>query len=93
MSRPESVSSRIESCGSSTAIWNISLRFFSPPEKPSLTEREASLLSSSTTARFCRIILRKSVADMGGSLKYLRLALTAARMKLTIDTPGISTGY
>ena len=28
------------------------LRFFSPPEKPSLTEREASLLSSSTMARF-----------------------------------------
>jgi hypothetical protein len=25
--------------GSSTAIWNISLRFFSPPEKPSLTDR------------------------------------------------------
>jgi hypothetical protein len=37
MSRPESVSSRIASRGSSTAIWKISLRFFSPPEKPSLT--------------------------------------------------------
>ena len=37
MSRPESVSSRIASFGSSTAIWKISLRFFSPPEKPSLT--------------------------------------------------------
>jgi hypothetical protein len=34
MSRPESVSSRIASFGSSTAIWKISLRFFSPPEKP-----------------------------------------------------------
>ena len=39
MSRPESVSSRIASRGSSTAIWKISLRFFSPPEKPSFTER------------------------------------------------------
>ncbi len=39
MSRPESVSSRMASFGSSTAIWKISLRFFSPPEKPSLTER------------------------------------------------------
>ena len=39
MSRPESVSSRIASFGSSTAIWKISLRFFSPPEKPSLTAR------------------------------------------------------
>ena len=37
MSRPESVSSRMASVGSSTAIWKISLRFFSPPEKPSLT--------------------------------------------------------
>ena len=39
MSRPESVSSRMASFGSSTAIWKISLRFFSPPEKPSLTGR------------------------------------------------------
>ena len=37
MSRPESVSSRIASVGSRIAIWKISLRFFSPPEKPSLT--------------------------------------------------------
>ena len=39
MSRPESVSSRIASVGSSSAIWKISLRFFSPPENPSLTAR------------------------------------------------------
>ncbi len=40
MSSPESVSSRIASFGSSTAIWRISLRFFSPPEKPALTKRD-----------------------------------------------------
>ena len=34
MSSPESVSSRIASFGSSTAICRISLRFFSPPENP-----------------------------------------------------------
>ena len=39
MSSPESVSSRIASFGSSTAICRISLRFFSPPEKPAFTER------------------------------------------------------
>ena len=39
MSRPESVSSSSASVGSSTSICRISLRFFSPPEKPSLTER------------------------------------------------------
>lgn len=36
---------------------------------------------------------RGRLAPIGGSLKYLRLAFTAARMKFTIDTPGISTGY
>ena len=51
MSRPESVSSSIDSRGWSMAIWNISLRFFSPPENPSLTEREARRLSSSTISR------------------------------------------
>src|SRR5436190_2116869 len=45
MSRPESVSSRMASWGSSTAIWKISLRFFSPPENPSLTERPVKLWS------------------------------------------------
>ena len=43
ISRPESVSSRIASFGSSTAIWKISFRFFSPPEKPSLTGRFSKL--------------------------------------------------
>ena len=33
------------------------------------------------------------MAGIGSSPKYLRLALMAARMKLVIDTPGISTGY
>ena len=37
MSSPESVSSRIASVGSRTSICRISLRFFSPPENPSLT--------------------------------------------------------
>ena len=37
MSSPESVSSMSASEGLSIAIWRISLRFFSPPLKPSLT--------------------------------------------------------
>ena len=93
MSRPESVSSRMLSFGSSMAIWKISLRFFSPPEKPSFTERLASLLSSSTTARFSRISFKNSLALSGSSPRYLRFSLTAVRMKLTMLTPGISTGY
>ena len=45
MSRPESVSSIKANFGSSIAIWRISQRFFSPPEKPSLTEREVNFRS------------------------------------------------
>ena len=52
MSRPESVSSRIASFGSSSAIWKISLRFFSPPEKPSLTARLSIDLSMSSSFAF-----------------------------------------
>ena len=36
MSSPESVSSSTAMRGLSIAIWRISTRFFSPPEKPSL---------------------------------------------------------
>ena len=52
MSRPESVSSRMASLGSSTAIWKISLRFFSPPEKPVLTGRLSSVWSISMSFIF-----------------------------------------
>ena len=41
MSRPESVSSSTASRGCKTAICKISLRFFSPPEKPTLTARRS----------------------------------------------------
>ena len=45
MSRPESVSSMSANRGSSIAICRISQRFFSPPEKPSLTERDVNFRS------------------------------------------------
>ena len=54
MSRPESVSSRIASLGSRIAIWRISLRFFSPPEKPSFTLRSRKLGSISSIFIFSR---------------------------------------
>ena len=92
-SRPESVSSRIDSFGSSIAIWNISLRFFSPPLKPSFTERLASRLSNCTTFCRSRISFRNSPAFSSGSPWYLRFSLMAVFMKLVIETPGISTGY
>ena len=37
--------------------------------------------------------LRNCEAFSGSSPWYLRFSLTAAFMKLVIDTPGISTGY
>ena len=52
MSRPESVSSKMASLGSRIAIWRISLRFFSPPENPSLTDRLMKLRSISTSFIF-----------------------------------------
>ena len=93
ISRPESVSSRIASFGSSIAIWKISFFFFSPPEKPSLTDRLVSFESISTSSFFSLISLRKSEADKGSSPRCLRCSLTAVFMKLTMLTPGISIGY
>ena len=40
-SRPESVSSRMASFGSSMSICKISAFFFSPPEKPTFRSRSA----------------------------------------------------
>ena len=79
--------------GSNIAIWKISLRFFSPPEKPSFTERFASLESNSTIFDLSRTICMKSFAEIGSCPKYSRFSFNAVRKKLTFETPGISTGY
>ena len=60
MSRPESVSSRTPRVGSSTVIWRISLRFFSPPENPSFTGRFTRSTSKSSSFTRSRIRPRKS---------------------------------
>ena len=93
MSKPLSVSSRIANFGSSIAIWKISFFFFSPPEKPSFTEREINLESSSTMALFSRTSFRNSAGASGFSPRNLRCSFTAIFIKLAIVTPGISTGY
>src|SRR6266478_6156278 len=68
MSRPESVSSRIASRGSSTSICSTSLRFFSPPENPSFTPRDRRLSArseehtselQSQSNLVCRLLLEK----------------------------------
>ena len=104
MSSPESVSSRIANSGSSIAIWSISRRFFSPPEKPSLTYRAAKPSSILRSAIFSRIRRRKSsietpprvvsVGSMSGFLSMpWSLALSALRMNDATDRPGIAVGY
>ena len=52
ISKPESVSSKIAILVSRTAICKISLRFFSPPEKPSLTFLFKKLGSMPTNSNF-----------------------------------------
>src|SRR4051795_12565571 len=90
MSRPESVSSSTAISGCSIAIWRISARFFSPPEKPSLRWREVKERSTSSRSTACWSLVRNSLTLIGSSL---RPVLMAMRRKLAIDTPGIATGY
>ena len=76
-------------CGSSIAICSTSLRFFSPPEKPTLTLRFS--MSSAMPSRFA--FARTSLQELHGV--QLRLAamrgawaLSAVRRKLALPTPG-----
>ena len=75
--------------GLSSSSCSTSARFFSPPEKPSFTERVANFGS----------IFRRFIAS-DSSLVQVRMAgalpstsVFAVRRKLVIDTPGTSTGY
>ncbi len=75
MSRPESVSSRMASVGSSTAIWRISFRFFSPPEKPELTARLMISESHSTSLSFSSRRSMKSIESISSSPRAFRISL------------------
>ena len=89
MSRPESVSSRIATFGSSSSSWAISWRFFSPPEKPSLTERVPNVGSRLSCSRAVLTSLTQ-VRSFGASPS---MAVFAVRRKFDTETPGTSTGY
>src|SRR3712207_7705532 len=88
-SRPESVSSRIAMRGLSRRICRISWRFFSPPEKPSLTLRSANAESISSAVISVRTSLTQ-VRSFGASPVT---AVAAVRRKFDTETPGTSTGY
>src|SRR5579883_2856952 len=92
MSSPESVSSRMAKDGSSTAICRMSMRFFSPPEKPALSARLS--ISCGISRLFAAVLIRfmKSGVESSLSPRYLRCAFKAAFRKVIAATPGISTG-
>src|SRR3954453_18605856 len=89
MSRPESVSSSTATFGSSSSSWRISWRFFSPPEKPSLTERVANA-GSIFIASIAELTSLTQVRSLGASPS---IAVFAVRRKFDTVTPGTSTGY
>ena len=62
--------------GSSIAICRISLRFFSPPEKPTLTGRFSISASIFSALAFSRTTFRKSPALISSSPRALRCAFT-----------------
>src|SRR3954447_19825894 len=88
-SRPESVSSRIAILGLSSRICRISWRFFSPPEKPSLTLRSANAESISRAD----ISVRTSLTQVRSFGAWPETAVAAVRRKFDTETPGTSTGY
>src|SRR6266849_10072157 len=101
MSRPESVSSRIAKRGWNMCICKISSRFFSPPEKPSFTERvmnesstPSSFIFSPSSLRNCGIGMSFFlISPVPSALGAARRALIAVRRKFATETPGIADGY
>src|SRR5256886_13767540 len=101
MSSPESVSSRMAKLGWNMCICRISRRFFSPPEKPSFTERvmkesstPSSFISSASSLRNWGMGMSFFlIAPVPSALGAARRALMAVRRKFATETPGIAEGY
>ncbi len=91
ISKPESISSKIANAGSIIIICKISLRFFSPPEKPSFKYRSAISSGISSTAIFSSIFLINCMTEILSSSG--RRALMAARINSALVIPAISLGY
>ena len=89
--------------GPNICICSVSSRFFSPPEKPSFTERD--LYESSISSSF--IFSARSLTNCGIGMSFFRAsaavpavtpgsarrALIAVRRKFATETPGIAAGY
>ena len=61
-----------------SAICRISLRFFSPPEKPTLSARFSISIRDFSEAAASRTLLMKSGVDHSASPRALRCAFSAA---------------
>ena len=70
MSNPESVSSKIQISESNRIICKISLRFFSPPENPSLTFRFKNCVDILTNFIFLVTISKNSIGSTSGSFTF-----------------------
>ena len=69
------------------------MRFFSPPEKPTLRARlSISLLISSFSAAAFTLRMKSGV-ESSPSPRARRWALSVALRKVMVPTPGISSGY
>ncbi len=91
--RAFSISQRVNSVSDDLeriAICRISLRFLSPPEKPTLTDRVSRSVGISSSAIFSSIKSSKSKRSSAGCWRYLRTALTDVCRKKWLLTPGIS---
>ena len=69
------------------------MRFFSPPEKPTLSGRLSMSVFTSSLAAPSRTWRMKSGVDSSASPRALRWALSEALRNVIVATPGISTGY
>ncbi len=69
------------------------MRFFSPPEKPSLRYREENSFGTFVSSIAASTVLRKSLSEMACSPRPSRCAFMTMRRYLATVTPGMATGY
>ena len=74
-------------------IWTISLRFFSPPEKPTFTAPLQHVHVHPSSAAFSRASLRNSPAESSASPARPALGVERVAQELDVGDAGISTGY
>ena len=93
ISKPESVSSKIESFGASNDICKISFFFFSPPEKPTFNCLFNFSSSNFSSLDFSFTNFRNSIASSSFSPLAFLTAFKEVFKNIFVFTPGISKGY